>query len=136
MLTSYQSPFALAARVLMALLFLPAGLSKIAGFAGTAAYIGSVGLPLPQLGAVIAVVVEVGGALALILGYQTRLAALVLALFTLVAGALFHNFWAAAPEQLMVQQIMFFKNVAIAGGLLMMTAFGPGAWSLVARRSA
>jgi putative oxidoreductase len=136
MLTSYQSPFALAARVLMALLFLPAGLSKIAGFAGTAAYIGSVGLPLPQLGAVIAVVVEVGGALALILGYQTRLAALVLALFTLVAGALFHNFWAAAPEQLMVQQIMFFKNVAIAGGLLMMTAFGPGAWSLDARRSA
>ena len=136
MLTSYQSPFALAARVLMALLFLPAGLSKMAGFAGTAAYIGSVGLPLPQLGAVIAVVVEVGGALALILGYQTRLAALVLALFTLVAGALFHNFWAAAPEQLMVQQIMFFKNVAIAGGLLMMTAFGPGAWSLDARRSA
>jgi putative oxidoreductase len=111
-------------------------LSKIAGFAGTAAYIGSVGLPLPQLGAVIAVVVEVAGGLALILGYQTRLAALVLALFTLVAGALFHNFWAAAPEQLMVQQIMFFKNVAIAGGLLMMTAFGPGAWSLDARRSA
>lgn len=135
MMTNYQNPLSLAARLLMALLFLPAGLSKIAGFAGTVGYIGSVGLPLPQLGAVIAIVLEAGGGLALVLGYQTRLAALALALFTVVAGALFHNFWAAAPEQLMVQQIMFFKNVAIAGGLLMMTAFGPGAWSLDARRS-
>jgi putative oxidoreductase len=136
MSNAYQSPIAFAGRLLMALLFLPAGLSKMAGFAGTVAYIGSVGLPLPQLGAVIAIVLEAGGGLALILGYQTRLVALGLALFTLVAGALFHNFWAAAPEQLLVQQIMFFKNVAIAGGLLMMTAFGPGSWSLDARRSA
>ena len=130
----FQNMFALLARVLLAALFLPAGISKIAGFAGTAAYIASVGLPLPELGAVIAVVVEVGGGLALLAGYQTRLVALLMAIFTVVAGVFFHAFWTAAPEQLMVQQIMFMKNIAIAGGFLALTAFGAGALSLDARR--
>ena len=130
----FQNVFALLARVLLAALFLPAGISKIAGFAGTAAYIASVGLPLSELGAVIAVVVEVGGGLALLAGYQTRLVALLMAIFTVVAGVFFHAFWTAAPEQLMVQQIMFMKNIAIAGGLLALTAFGAGALSLDARR--
>ncbi len=130
----FQNVFALLARVLLAALFLPAGISKIAGFAGTAAYIASVGLPLPELGAVIAVVVEVGGGLALLAGYQTRLVALLMAIFTVAAGVFFHAFWTAAPEQLMVQQIMFMKNIAIAGGFLALTAFGAGALSLDARR--
>ena len=130
----FQNMFSLLARVLLAALFLPAGISKIGGFAGTAAYIGSVGLPLPELGAVIAVVVEVGGGLALLAGYQTRLVALLMAIFTVVAGVFFHAFWTAAPEQLMVEQIMFMKNIAIAGGLLALTAFGAGALSLDARR--
>ena len=130
----FQNVFALLARVLLAALFLPAGISKIAGFAGTTAYIASVGLPLPELGAVIAVVVEVGGGLALLAGYQTRLVALLMAIFTVVAGVFFHAFWLAAPEQLMVEQIMFMKNIAIAGGFLALTAFGAGALSLDARR--
>ena len=130
----FQNVFALLARVLLAALFLPAGISKIAGFAGTVAYIGSVGLPLPELGAGIAVLVEVGGGLALLAGYQTRLVALLMAIFTVVAGVFFHAFWTAAPEQLMVQQIMFMKNIAIAGGFLALTAFGAGALSLDARR--
>jgi len=130
----FQNVFALLSRVLLAALFLPAGISKIAGFAGTAAYIASVGLPLPELGAAIAVVVEVGGGLALLAGYQTRLVALLMAIFTVVAGVFFHAFWTAAPEQLMVQQIMFMKNIAIAGGFLALTAFGAGALSLDARR--
>ena len=130
----FQNVFALLARVLLAALFLPAGISKIAGFAGTAAYIASVGLPLPELGAAIAVVVEVGGGLALLAGYQTRLVALLMAIFTVVAGVFFHAFWSAAPEQLLVQQIMFMKNIAIAGGFLALTAFGAGALSLDARR--
>lgn len=134
MLANFQSPFAFVARLFMALLFLPAGISKITGFAGTAGYIASTGLPLPELGAVIAIVVEVGGALALIAGFQTRWAALFLALFTLVTGAIFHQFWAVPAEQVMVQQIMFFKNVAIAGGFFMLTAFGAGAWSVDAKR--
>ena len=134
MIDRFQNVFALLARVLLAALFLPAGISKIAGFAGTAAYIASVGLPLPELGAVIAVVVEVGGGLALLAGYQTRLVALLMAIFTVVAGVFFHAFWTAAPEQLMVEQIMFMKNIAIAGGFLALTAFGAGALSLDARR--
>ncbi len=136
MFSNLQNPLALAARILMALLFLPAGISKIAGFAGTAGYIASVGLPFPALGAALAIAVEVGGGLALIAGFQIRWAALVMAIFTLVAGLFFHKFWAAAPDQAMIQQIMFFKNVAITGGLLMLTAFGAGAWSVDARRGA
>ena len=89
---------------------------------------------MPELGAVIAVVVEVGGGLALLAGYQTRLVALLMAIFTVAAGVFFHAFWSAAPEQLMVQQIMFMKNIAIAGGFLALTAFGAGALSLDTRR--
>jgi putative oxidoreductase len=118
------------ARVLMAALFLPAGLGKLAGFEGTVGYIASVGLPLPQLGAALAVVVEIGGGVALLLGFKTRWVALALALFTLVAGVFFHAFWNAAPEQLMVQQIMFMKNLSIAGGLVALALLGAGAWSM------
>jgi putative oxidoreductase len=136
MLANLQNPFALAARFLMAMLFLPSGIGKIAGFAGTAGYIGATGLPFPELGAALAIAVEAGGALALIMGFQTRWVALIMAVFTVAAGLFFHQYWAAAPGQAMMQQIMFFKNIAIAGGLLMMTAFGAGAWSLDARRAA
>ena len=134
MFDKFQNPLALAARILLAALFVPAGISKIAGFAGTVGYIGSVGLPLPAVGAVLAILAEAGGGIALLLGFQTRIAALVLALFTLAAGVFFHAFWAAAPEAAQMQQIMFMKNIAIAGGLLMLTAFGPGALSLDAKR--
>lgn len=134
MFDKFQNPLALAARILLAALFVPAGISKIAGFAGTVGYIGSVGLPLPAVGAVLAILAEAGGGIALLLGFQTRIAALVLAVFTLAAGVFFHAFWATAPEAAQMQQIMFMKNVAIAGGLLMLTAFGPGALSLDAKR--
>ena len=133
---SLQNPLTLTGRLLLALLFLPAGIGKIGGFAGTVGYIGSVGLPLPQLAAVLAIVVEVGGGLALLAGYGTRLAALALALFTLVATFVFHNFWAMPPEQVMMQQLMFFKNIAVVGGLLVLAAHGAGAYSVDARRAA
>ncbi len=128
-----QDLFALVGRILLAVLFVPAGFGKIAGFAGTAGYIASVGLPLPQLGAAIAIIVELGLGLLLLLGYRARLAALVLAVFTVVAGVFFHNYWAAPADQVMMQQINFFKNLAIAGGLLAFTAFGAGRFSLDAR---
>jgi putative oxidoreductase len=134
MLTSLQNPLTLIGRLLFALLFLPAGISKIAGFAGTVGYIGSKGLPMPALGAVIAIIVEVGGSLALISGFGTRMAALVLAVFTLVATFFFHNFWGVPVDQAMMQQLMFYKNIAVVGGLLVLAAHGAGAWSLDARR--
>lgn len=133
MFEKLQSPLALAARVLMALLFVPAGFGKIAGFAGTAGYIGSVGLPFPELGAAIAIVVELGLGLALLVGFQTRIAALVIAVFTVAAGVFFHAYWSMPADMVGMNQIMFMKNVAIAGGLLALTAFGGGAWSLDAK---
>jgi len=135
MTSSVQNTLSLVGRLLLAFLFLPAGLMKIAGFAGTVGYIGSVGLPLPQLGAVIAIVVEVGGGLALLAGFGTRIAALVLAIFTLAASILFHNYWGMPAEQAMVQQLMFFKNIAVVGGLLVLAAHGAGAFSLDGKRA-
>jgi putative oxidoreductase len=136
MLNTLQTPLSLIGRLLMALLFLPAGISKIAGFAGTVGYIASKGLPLPQVGAGVAIAVEIGCALALIVGWQTRWAALILAGFTLVATFFFHNFWAVPADQVMVQQLMFYKNIAVVGGLLTLAAWGAGALSLDAKRGA
>ena len=134
MLASLQNPFALASRLLLAVLFLPAGVSKITGFAGTVGYISSVGLPAPVVAAAVAVAVEVLGGLALIFGSGTRLAALALAVFTVVASFFFHAYWSAPAEQQMMHQLMFYKNVAVSGGLLALAAFGAGAWSLDAHR--
>jgi putative oxidoreductase len=136
MFSSLQSPFALAGRLLLALVFLPAGISKISGFAGTAGYIASKGLPLPEVGAAIAIAVEVIGGLALIAGWGTRWAAVVLAVFTLVASYFFHNYWTLPVDQQMMQQLMFFKNIGIVGGLLILAAHGAGAWSVDAKRQA
>lgn len=130
----FSNALALAARLLFVAMFLPAGIGKISGFSGTVGYIASVGLPLPALGAAIAIVVEVVGSLALLAGAGTRVAALVLAAFTLVASVFFHAYWAVPAEQVMVQQLMFFKNIAIVGGLLALAAHGAGRWSVDARR--
>jgi putative oxidoreductase len=126
----------LIARLLLALMFLLAGIEKFTGLEGTAGYIASVGLPLPNLFAVGSAVVEVLGAVLLIVGWQARWAALALAGFTLVANLLFHNYWALPADQQMTAQLFFLKNLAVMGGLLMVYAFGPGSLSLDARRSA
>lgn len=136
MFNALQSPLSLIGRLMLAALFLPAGLSKLSGFEGTVGYIASVGLPMPQLAAIVAIAVEILAPIALILGWGTRWAALALALFTLAATFSFHAFWAMPAEQVMMQQLMFFKNIAVVGGLLVLTAFGAGALSVDARRGA
>ena len=123
-------------RLLIAALFLPAGLAKLSGFEGTVGYITSVGLPLPTVAAAVALAVEVLGSVALVVGFQTRIAAAVLAVFTVVASVFFHAFWAAAPEQAFVQQLLFFKNIGVIGGLLVLVSSGAGAWSLDAKKAA
>ncbi len=133
--TSANNALNLAGRVLLAALFLAAGISKLTGFEGTVGYIASVGLPLPAVGAVLALVVEIAGSLALLAGFGTRIAALVLAAFTLVASFFFHAFWAVPADQAFVVQLLFFKNVAVTGGLLALAANGAGGWSLDARRA-
>lgn len=131
---SIQNPLNLAARLAMVALFLPAGIGKLTGFAGTVGYISSVGLPLPTLAAAIALIVEIVGSLALLAGFGTRIAALVLAAFTLVASFFFHAYWAVPADQAFVTQLLFFKNIAVVGGLLALAANGAGAWSLDSRR--
>lgn len=133
MQTKLQSVFSLVGRLLLAFVFVPAGLSKISGFAGTVGYISSVGMPLPSVSAVVAILVEVGCGIALLLGFQTRIAALILAAFTLVASFFFHNFWTLPEAQQMMQQLMFFKNIGIVGGLLTLAAWGAGALSVDAK---
>jgi putative oxidoreductase len=132
-LTSSQSSsdiLALTGRVLIAAIFILSGASKLADPAGTIGYIASAGLPLPQLAFAGAAAVELLGGLALVVGYRTRLVALALAIFSIVAALGFH---AALADQ--NQFIHFFKNVAMAGGLLQVVAFGGGRLSLDARRA-
>ena len=133
---SLQTSLSLAGRVLLALLFIPAGFGKLTGFAGTVAYIGSVGMPVPTLAAAFALTLEILGGAALLFGFGTRVVALVLALFTLVASFYFHNFWAVPEAQAFMQQLLFYKNIAVVGGLLSVAAWGAGAWSVDARRLA
>lgn len=136
MLKTLQNPLALTGRLLLAWLFVPAGIGKVTGFAGMVGYATSVGLPLPQLGIAVALVVEIVGGLALIAGFATRWAALALAFFTLVASFFFHAYWSAPADAQMVTQLLFNKNIAVVGGLLVLAAFGAGAWSVDAQRDA
>lgn len=113
----------LAGRILLAHIFLLAGINKISGFAGTQAYMDSMGVPGMLLPLVI--LLEIGGGLALILGWQTKWAAYALAGFTIVAALIFHS---NLGDQM--QMIMFMKNLSIAGGLLILAVNGAGAFSL------
>lgn len=133
MLSSLQNPLSLLARALLALLFVPAGFAKIGGFAGTVGYIASKGVPLPEVATAAAIAIELGLGLLLLIGWQARWAALGIAIFTVVITFIFHNFWAMEAAQKMMQQQAFFKNIAVVGGLLLVAAFGPGAWSLDGR---
>ncbi len=130
MLNSLQTPFALIGRVLIALLFIPAGFGKIAGFAGAAGYIASKGVPFPEICAAIAIAVELGLGLLLLVGFQARWAALGIAFFTLVITFIFHNYWGVPADQVMMQKQAFFKNIAVVGGLLTIAAWGAGRWSI------
>lgn len=127
---TYENALNLIGRFLIAALFLPAGLSKLTGFAGTVGYIQSVGLPSPTAAAVIALVVEIAGGIALLFGYQTRIAAVVLAIFTFFASVFFHAYWAAPADQAFVAQLLFFKNIAVIGGLLVLAGSGSGKFGI------
>ena len=120
---------ALAGRVLLAAIFVISGFGKLADPVGTAGYVAAMGLPLPEVAAWIAIAVELGAGIALAAGFHTRTAATVLAVFSLATAVLFHG---AIGEQ--DQFIHFFKNIAIAGGLLQVAAFGGGRLAIRAGR--
>jgi putative oxidoreductase len=126
MKTSIQTSYLpLAARLLLAPLFLLSGVAKLADPSGTIAYIASTGASLPELGYAIALAVEVGGGALLLLGFKTRAVAGAMALFSVGAAVLFHSNFTDQN-----QMIHFMKNVAIAGGMLQLVAFGAGGFSL------
>lgn len=134
MFDSIKTPLLVSGRILLALMFIVAGFGKLTNIAGTAGYIASGGLPFASALAVIVGLLELLGGLAIVVGFQTRWAALALGLFTLAASLLFHAFWAVPAEQAMVQQLMFMKNLSVAGGLFIVAALGAGALSIDARR--
>ncbi|MBV8500675.1 MAG: DoxX family protein [Paucibacter sp.] len=123
-----KSATELTGRILLSLLFLASGLGKIGAYAGTAAYMAAAGLPSALLPLVI--LTEVGGAIAIMTGWKTRITAFLLAGFTLVSALVFHNNFA---DQ--IQMIMFLKNVSITGAFLMLMVNGAGRYSLDARQA-
>nr|NUR36968.1 DoxX family protein [Sphingomonas sp.] len=123
-----EGTIALVGRVLLAAIFVMSGAEKIAQPGATLAYISAAGLPFPTLALAGSALVELGGGLALILGYRTRIAAAALAVFSIVTALFFHSNFADQN-----QMIHFMKNVAMAGGLLQVVAFGGGRISLDGR---
>ena len=119
----------LAGRAMMSYIFIMAGINKIGGYAGTQGYMESMGVPGALLPVVIAL--EILGGLAILLGWQTRIAAFLLAGFCIISGIIFHGNFA---DQM--QMILFMKNVAIAGGLLFLVSGGANDWSIDAVRKA
>jgi putative oxidoreductase len=119
----------LISRILLSILFIPAGFGKLTAIVGTAGYFASKGLPLPTVTAVIVGLVELLGGLAVLVGFQTRYAAVLLGLFTIGAALVGH----LAPWD-QANQINFFKNLAIAGGFFVLAQHGAGALSVDAKR--
>jgi putative oxidoreductase len=121
---------ALAGRILIAVIFVISGFGKIGGFEGVAGYIGSKGLPMPQVLAALTIALELGGGILLVLGFKTRWIAALFFLWLIPTTLIFHAFWGLDPKAAQQMQIHFLKNVSIMGAMLMLVAFGPGAWSL------
>ncbi len=122
-------------RVLLALIFITSGFGKITGYSGTQGYMEAMGVPGALLPLVI--LVELGGGIALLVGWQARLSAFLLAGFSLLSGFLFHYLPSLGMEGMEAQgnMISFMKNVSIAGGMLMVVAFGAGALSIDGRKT-
>jgi putative oxidoreductase len=128
--TNYRAYLAPLGRLLLVAIFLQSGAGKLADPSGTIAFIGSTGAPLPAVGYALSVAVELGVSALFLLGYYTRTAAAILALFCVATALLFHNNFADQN-----QMINFMKNLAMAGGFLQVVSLGAGSFSLDARLS-
>ena len=126
-----NSILSLVSRIFLAIVFIPAGLQKFGGIEGTAGYISSVGLPAGTALAWIAAIFEVVAGVAILVGFQTRIASLLLAAFCLFTGFVFHYLNGGGDQ---MQMIMFLKNIGLAGGFLSLAVAGAGAYSVDAKR--
>jgi len=122
-------------RVLLALMFILSGASKLGNISGTAAFIASAGLPMPSVVAVVVGAFELVAGLALAVGWHARLAAGLLGLFTIAASVTFHAYWKLPADQQLIQQLMFMKNLSVAGAMFFVAAVGAGRASLDARKA-
>ena len=120
----------LIARILLALVFLVSGYNKLMNVAGTTGYFGKLALPMPDVLVWLVIAVELLGGLLIVIGWQTRLVAWVMAIFTIGTAVIGHKFWAVDPAQFNNQLTQFLKNLAIAGGFLMLAFAGPGRLSV------
>jgi len=120
----------LVGRVLLALIFIIAGFGKITGFEGTVGYMQAYNVPMTQVLAVLAIIVELGGGLMIAVGWKARWAAAAIFIFVLIASFIFHAFWAVPADQAQLQNIMFMKNLAIMGGTLYIIVYGSGPFSV------
>ena len=131
-MNAFQRIAPLFGRILVAAIFLWSGIGKIGGFAGTAGYMASKGLPMAEVLLVITIIVEIGAALMIIIGYKARLGALALLLWMIPVTLIFHAFWAPGMPagEVQMQTINFFKNLGLMGAMLLLIGFGSGAYSL------
>ena len=120
----------LIARILLVILFVVFGWSKLTGFSGTIAFMVTEGAPLPTVAAVIAVVMELLVGIAIALGFYTRPLAYLLTLYTLATAFIGHHYWTMPDAERIANMINFYKNTSIAGGLLLLCITGPGKYSL------
>jgi putative oxidoreductase len=124
----------LVGRILLSLVFLNAGYRKLMAVAASAGYFAKLGFPMPEVMVWVAIAVELGGAILLIVGWKTRWVAWLLALFTLIASFAAHRFWEVDAAQYANQMNHFLKNIAIIGGFIILATTGPGALSVDGRR--
>jgi putative oxidoreductase len=124
----------LVGRLCLPAIFLWSGLGKIAGFGDFAGYLASQGVPAASFAALLAVVLEAGGAVLVILGFLTRPAAAGLIVFIIAANLIAHHFWTLEGPERSMQQIQFMKNLGLIGGFLLLIGSGPGRFSLDAAR--
>jgi putative oxidoreductase len=126
----------LAGRILMSVMFLVSGFFKIGAYSQTVAYSSSKGLPLASVAIACAAVLELAGGLAILVGFQTRIAAWLLFLYLIPVTFLFHNFWAMQGAEQQQNMINFLKNVSIMGGLVILATYGAGPYSIDHSRAA
>ena len=126
----WRDELILLGRVLMMLLFVISGWGKLTGFQGTVGYMGTVGAPMPMVAAAIAVVMEFGVGIALLIGFWTRPLALLMALFVLGTALIAHTFWNVEGAMQTANMVQFYKNLSIMGGLLLLAVTGAGRYAL------
>lgn len=120
----------LVARILLMLLFVISGWSKLISFAATITYMNETGLPFPVVASIVAIIMELPAGLLIFIGFYTRPVALILAIYTIATAIIGHHFWTMHGDDRIANMVSFYKNAGMAGGFLLMCLTGPGKYSI------